>query len=486
MTSRTVLIDRINSLSESLSSTAYDIRSLCDSLIYKTNKLKNTITTETIIPETESSIGRIERQSLILDQLSFELQKIIDDSQISIPHINTVEKSHNELRKNIDTLVTKLENSESKGGFSSFNIDSFQGSVKSDNTVVETINELSAISNKLNEVVINLKISVLLSEKSILTDFEPFVQKSQHTRDEILGIKDSSEKTYSKISNIADRINKIEKDVILIATEIEPHQKKSKELSNEIANILVSARENGKIINELSDQYKELSARFPEARSELQNMEKSFRKFASEITSITALSKNNLEKTDAIIESAENSRKEIEALLSGATNIALGKAFTDRRDQLRSELKKAQASFTSSIVWLALSTIPLVATIIFITINQLNINFEENIIRIIAFTVFILPFIWRARVSHKTYHNIFRLLEDYEFKLSLALSVEGFKRQSPQFSEEIVAATYGHLLFNPADNISTHNDNAEDTNPTFSLHSAILDRLTRDRPTSSS
>ena len=46
---------------------------------------------------------------------------------------------------------------------------------------------------------------------------------------------------------------------------------------------------------------------------------------------------------------------------------------------------------------------------------------------------------------------LFRLKEHYAFKYSVASSVDGFKQQAVPYEDEIAAATFFELTFNPAD-----------------------------------
>ena len=62
----------------------------------------------------------------------------------------------------------------------------------------------------------------------------------------------------------------------------------------------------------------------------------------------------------------------------------------------------------------------------------------------------------------------------YQYKFSLAMAVDGFKKQAPGYAEAIAAETFNRLLFNPADRLEGRSASDEYPSP---LMNFLMDKL---------
>ena len=157
-------------------------------------------------------------------------------------------------------------------------------------------------------------------------------------------------------------------------------------------------------------------------------------------------------------------------MLSQATTAGLSTVFEKTHSEFDRELEVARRSFQRAIGRIVLVALPYLFYVLTTKLSDtifLAQSIEENAdsfftilsgaevfsgITIVIFLVTV-PLIWAARFAAARHEKIFKLREHYKYKYSLAMSVEGFKKQAPKYEDQIAAITFSHLLLYPEDNI---------------------------------
>lgn len=199
--------------------------------------------------------------------------------------------------------------------------------------------------------------------------------------------------------------------------------------------------EAGKRLEEISSFHSELST----VRAELDGLRASADRNAT-------LQSKYVGEVQALITEAE-------AMVSGATNAGLAKAFSDERTRLGTEMGWALFSFLVGIVFLFLTTILLAAYVFEIPIELFGYNVgqegvtsergdEITLAGVVSRTVILLAPFWLTLFSSRRYRNLFDLRQQYTHKYSMAFSVEGFKQQAPQYAEQLAAWVF-HVVAEP-------------------------------------
>lgn len=170
-------------------------------------------------------------------------------------------------------------------------------------------------------------------------------------------------------------------------------------------------------------------------------------------------------------------------MLSLATVAGLASNFGDMKNTLTQELKWAGYAFYGAITFLFISAIPLFALIMLpLAKPLLEYNFPGIIIveqthpeghwqylgQVIGRILILFPAIWLVRFTSIRYSSLFRLREHYAYKYSMAVAVEGFKKQAPEYGQEITAMVLEQLAFNPVDKL-THSSQVKEGKPPFFL-----------------
>lgn len=184
-------------------------------------------------------------------------------------------------------------------------------------------------------------------------------------------------------------------------------------------------------------------------------------------------------KLNGLIEKFEKRRSEVEGLierseqmLSSATVAGLAANFSNMMEALTKELRWARRGFYIGILFLAISALPLLAFIglpliplfykgltpdVAATIMRYGPGTEQNswqyLGHVVGRLVVLLPAAWLVSFASIRHASLFRLREHYAYKYSMAVAVEGFKQQAPEYNQEIAALVLEQLAFNPADKL---------------------------------
>lgn len=178
---------------------------------------------------------------------------------------------------------------------------------------------------------------------------------------------------------------------------------------------------------------------------------------------------------------------EAEAMVSGATNAGLAKAFDEERTRLANGMGWALFSFLVGILCLFLTTILLAAYVFEIPIDLFGYNVgqagktiergdEITLAGVVSRTVILLAPFWLTLFSSRRYRNLFDLRQQYTHKYSMAFSVDGFKQQAPKYSEQMAAWVF-HIVAEPP--VSAKSSKGMGDNPLPDIQSVVKSQLER-------
>ncbi len=187
--------------------------------------------------------------------------------------------------------------------------------------------------------------------------------------------------------------------------------------------------------------------------------------------------------------------RQSEDMLKGATVAGLASSFSTAKSSLDWQLFFARLSFYFGILFLFASAIPLMVYVFFpILAPLLKSHFPEfasvgttldaqhevtgwqYLGQVLARFIILLPAAWFVSFSAIRHSSLFRLREHYAYKYSMAVAVEGFRKQAPGYESEIAALVLEQIAFNPADKLIHSKDLAEGKVP-HPLMNLILERF---------
>ena len=158
--------------------------------------------------------------------------------------------------------------------------------------------------------------------------------------------------------------------------------------------------------------------------------------------------------------------EESEKMLKGATVSGLASAFAGERDSLDLAMKGAFWQFCFGIVGIVLATILFAIFIFNIPIVLFGMNlahpFSENrptgqaaVTEALSRLVLIIGPFWFTRFATARYRSLFDLRQQYSHKYNMAVSVNGFKLEAPEFSQWIATWVFSMIAESPVKSLNS-------------------------------
>lgn len=292
----------------------------------------------------------------------------------------------------------------------------------------------------------------------MLQDIHKELVEVRHDGEDLKRVYKSALLSVEKISSAEQRFGEIEEQSSSLVEKIQLAEDDSKKSIQEIEN----TKDDAVKLELLVQNYR---ASFSEYQFSLDERNLEIEKAGKKLAKLT----NDLENKRTQI--AENISRS-EEMLTGATVAGLASNFKTIEDKLTSELSSAKNSFYFGAVCLFVSALPLVFSVFIPVIAPFFINDYPNIVDVIKETginsnstgwqyvgqvmarlVIIMPAVWLMSFAAIRYSSLFRLREHYSYKYSMAVSVEGFKKEAQGYESEIAAMVLEQLAFNPADKL---------------------------------
>lgn len=399
-------------------------------------------------------IGRIEATLNMVELFKKDSGKNL----IPVRLFSYLKDTSQKVRTNIDSVNQQFETARANGGITS---------ISGENLDIHTpqglqfslINTMVSIFEPADELLDDtLNIHKLMSSKGF-SDFS--------------GLLDGWTSAIGKMKKEREETADIIKDVRNKSGLVEEAHSRIMNADSAIKKILTSAQESNtqkdNEINSIKAKIEQITVITQEAATLKANVAAYQAEFDSFSTTLETRNKNYdtaRKRLDESIEFVSTSKnviqeriKESEALLAGATNSALASGYNILLGKLEAKLDKAAIAFYISIGCMAVTCIPILDYFIpFLGIPKIHdttggMGGHGEIKDFIIRAILLLPTSWLTLFNAKKYANVFKLKEHYAYKYAIASSVEGFKKQAPEYEEAIAFAAFHELSFNPANDI---------------------------------
>jgi len=311
-----------------------------------------------------------------------------------------------------------------------------------------------------------------------------FSEKAETTRKDasvVLKAKKKIEKDSISISQKKERVtdNQVVIEELLEKSrqshgQIEETNQLSQSTLGEVSQIANEAATLKSVVEGYNHQFQEF-------QQSLNEKEETFQTWTEDVEGLRKVLKEKSDKIERMLDRAEE-------MLKGATNAGLASTFSHTLKDLETKLDSARSAFNASIVFLLVSAIPLAIYMLYLTVTysgfevssingnievgklagKTGISFNGNgfsFTTTLALFLLMVPSIWMTKFSASRHHQLFQLREHYQYKYTLAMAVDGFKKQSPDHADAIAAETFNRLLFNPADRLDGHEKTTEHPSP---------------------
>ncbi len=194
-----------------------------------------------------------------------------------------------------------------------------------------------------------------------------------------------------------------------------------------------------------------------------------------------------------LLKGIEDLRRNAEEMLGLATYAGLSKNYKDMHDVIDRKIWWSVWYVVASIAFLFLCVVPLGFILYYPVVSMFGYNLDNNMVDVwqgvgrhredsvwtILYSmatrvVIIVPAILLVGFCISRYNRLFRLKEHYHHKYALAASIEGFKKEAPEYQSEMAAIVFENISFNPAESMDGRRD---DRNREEKLMKMLVDKF---------
>ncbi|MGP1256761.1 MAG: hypothetical protein ACTS10_20250 [Kiloniellales bacterium] len=433
---------------------------------------------ETEVPGTGVELSWFDERVIAVCGLVSGLDKIKSGANPPIPldYASNLNTNSTEIR-NIIVDLESISKEINENGIESLNPSNYIIIIKSNNN---EYNIASHLQNLMNYLEIQLKqyltISVVLKDASFSGFSEGIHELSKNAkqlRDNAAAALNAARQTEEAQKATLELKEKANIDQISIAEALNTANGKLSEaeaIGQKIISQLDKIEELNTHANALTIKVEQYKNDFIDFQDKINERNKSFSEWEAKTENLYSQLSDQKKQIQITTETAEK-------MLVGATNAGLSGTFKSNLDDLDEKLRRAQSEFYGAIWFVFLSALPLSAYVITVTVMAISPNFSAldaseqtsgflddltqairsdglTLSATLALFLIMIPSIWRAKFSASKYQQIFKLREHYQYKYSVAMAVDGFKKQAPEYADAIAAEAFNQLLFNPADRLS--------------------------------
>ena len=427
-------------------------------------------------------------------KLVISLKSVRESRGILIPdpYIEELREAIDEAHKGLSHWSTFIDNI-NQSGVASIDAENWTISSNDENSM-----DVEEIITSIDEVLAKYYVIAPITRIPKLEIFAESVKEASECVADAKAHADNASKAKDRAKSSATKTEEHLERAKGVADDISSAGESASEMVSNAENTLKEVESNRQKIEQVVLVSDSLSGKLDSCKAHADGFEDFIAENKASIGEWNNKALQNDETIKKQLKEIKDSIKQSDAMLKGATNAGLSVVFKDARIEFDKELVIARRSFYRSIALLISASMPLIFNFLVFSLpfsgakeqtrEDIPGGFFSNVFSIfgggdfnfgvtIALFLLTVPFIWLTKFSESRYHQLFQLREHYKYKYSLAMSVDGFKKQSPEYENEIAAETFNHLLFNPADRIKSKKNSEGHPNKVVD---AIINRIRPD------
>lgn len=451
--------------------------------------------TDETIPGTDSTtaevVSRIQTSVGLISKFSETHHATLVPMQV----LNGMESSISSTESAVVGLVEQLETIEKLGRLKNFDYSNFRAQTNN-NQNHDFISAFKNLYDHSESLMIHLFECLRIFEPSGSIEFQSaasmlskLIADASDSLGEIKKQQSHLATTETEFASMSERAQSNAAEFERIKTEGASDRKTISDYLAEVTQQKANVNSINEEANSLQNSIKTYQKQFDHFQKQLDDREVNFSTGASRL-------ENLIDEFQKQSKAVENLISRSEQMLSSATVSGLASNYAKIQEQLTVELWWARITFYVGIAFLTISAIPLL-TFVLIPLysaiygdpainpegasraERLGFSETENswqyFGQVVARIAILLPAAWFVSFAAIRHSSLFRLREHYAYKYSMAVSVEGFKQQAPEYEQEIAAMVLAELAFNPADKLTPSKDVTEAKAPGVAGH--FFDKL---------
>ncbi len=238
---------------------------------------------------------------------------------------------------------------------------------------------------------------------------------------------------------------------------------------DEIEAKLARTKEITKTSDALEIKVSEYDSSFSAFQESLDSRVSAHQRFEQDAKDVKVQLEERRAEIDRLIEKSDS-------MIKGATSAGLATSLDETRAAYEKRLRWTGWGFLASTVILFMCALPIVVQLVpgpwQAWFTDINNNGVDPWLSMLGKIIILLPATWATAFFAGNYAELFHLSREYAHKAAMAKAVDGFKREAPEYKEEIVAGVFMEIRDNPGSRKSP-----EAASPQNPLSKRILERL---------
>lgn len=310
------------------------------------------------------------------------------------------------------------------------------------------------MQSSLNALLIQVSQLLPLCKTEGVADLSIRAQAMGDITREIEGLRNEAKKLAKAAEHGATAAAEKEKSAQAVLAQAEAAYAKLQAMQQQatidsasVTSLVTQIKTTGSGAQTLEQQIATYKAKFDAFQTELDKRLKQFIEFETNTKTAEDENTKRVAEIDRLTKLADT-------MISGATTAGLATSLEETRARYEKRMNSARKGFYFAVALLILSALPLVAQLVpglfgswFPTPNP---NQDGTPYAVLGKIFLLLPATWLTAFFTKSYAEYFHLEREYAHKAALAKSVDGFKRQAPNYQEEITAEVFMEIRTNPA------------------------------------
>lgn len=252
-----------------------------------------------------------------------------------------------------------------------------------------------------------------------------------------------------KANGFANGVQEVLASVQTTQAAVQATQQQVEKDNASVTTLVTQIKTTGAAADTLEQQITSYRSKFEAFQTQLDERLKQFAEFESNVPKVEKKNTDRETEIDRLTEKADS-------MIKGATTAGLSHSLEETRKIYANRMYGTGGGFIVAIILLAVSALPLAAHLLpglfgeWLKIPPIAENAKDSAATIIGKIVLLLPATWLSIFFSKTFSEFFHLEREYAHKAALAKSVEGFKREAPDFEQEITTGVFGEILNSPS------------------------------------
>lgn len=323
---------------------------------------------------------------------------------------------------------------------------------------------LSSLANAYDKAIIATKTIIMILNKVSPILYKDYIEGKKQYSTELVQLRREAKSVSKTAKEQAKHVDEYLAEIVGIRKKIGELGNNANTNLSSIKTILAESKTTKVELDSLVKGNTSLS-------ENLQELEETATTFNNEITSMKQNHANGITKVDKLLSDLaakyakfstdidakaktvyseiESLREQANTMLSGATNAALATAFENKLKEAVMEVASARRYYNWAIFIFIITLLPLASVLLGMAFKMLPL--EPWIM--LPSVLLAMPGLLFQHFAASRYTDANRICEDYSYKYSLAMGVEGYKKAAPEYADEIAASTFEQIAFNPADNL---------------------------------